>query len=216
MPSFNTLLDGFRRFRRGEYQDQRRRFDALALHGQSPKLMIIACSDSRVDPTRVFDVEPGQVFVVRNVANLVPPYETSPGYHGASAAIEFAVMVLEVEYVIVLGHAQCGGITASLTGKFDGARPGEGHFIGHWMEMIAAARDDTVAAAAAHPDIDAQQVLELAAIRLSLANLRSFPFVAERIAAGSLKLRGAHFGIADGVLRILDEDSGRFEAVPVE
>ncbi|MGL4541741.1 MAG: carbonic anhydrase [Polymorphobacter sp.] len=216
MPSFATLLDGFRRFRAGEYQDQRRRFDALALHGQSPRLMIIACSDSRVDPTRVFDVDPGQVFVVRNVANLVPPYEAAVGYHSTSAAIEFGVTQLEVEYIVVLGHAQCGGINAALTGKFDGAAPGEGGFIGHWMDMIAPARDATRAAAAANPDVDAQQLLELAAIRLSLANLRSFPFIASRLAAGTLHLRGTYFGIADGILRVLDEASGRFEAVAVD
>jgi carbonic anhydrase len=215
MPSFATLLDGFRRFRTGEYQDQRRRFDALAMHGQSPKLMIIACSDSRVDPTRIFDVDPGQVFVVRNVANLVPPYETTPGYHGASAAIEFAVTQIEVDYIVVLGHAQCGGISAALSGKFDGAAHGHGGFIGHWMDMIAPARDATRAAAAANPDVDPQQVLELAAIRLSLDNLRSFPFIADRLEAGTLKLRGTHFGIADGILRVLDEETGRFEPVPI-
>ena len=215
MANFDTLLDGFRRFRSGEYQDQRRRFDALATQGQSPKVMIIACSDSRVDPTRLFDFEPGQVFVMRNVANLVPPYETTAGFHGASAAIEFAVTQLEVEDLVVLGHAQCGGINASLTGKFGGAKLGEGGFIDHWMEMIAPARDEVIAASASHPDIDKQQVLELAAIRLSLDNLRSFPFVAKRLAAGTLRLRGAYFGIADGILRVLDEETGRFEPVPV-
>lgn len=213
MPQFQQLLDGYRRFRAGEYQDQRRRFDALATHGQAPKLMIIACSDSRVDPTRVFDIDPGQAFIVRNVANLVPPFETSPGYHGASAAIEFAVTQIEVDYIVVLGHAHCGGINAALTGRFDGAAHGEGAFIGHWMAMIEPARDAARAAAAAHPDIDAQEVLELAAIRLSLEHLMSFPFVAERVAAGRLKLRGAHFGIADGILRVLDEATGRFERV---
>lgn len=216
MANFDTLLNGFHRFRAGEYQVQRRRFDALSTQGQSPKVMIIACSDSRVDPTRLFDADPGEVFVLRNVANLVPPYETSPGFHGASAAIEFAVTQLEIEDLVVLGHAQCGGIHAALTGKFAGAEHGAGGFINHWMEMIAPARDEAIAVAAAHPDIDAQQVLELSAIRLSLDNLRSFPFVAERLAAGTLRLIGAYFGIADGMLRILDEASGRFEAVQAQ
>jgi carbonic anhydrase len=204
MAGFDDMIAGYRRFRNGAYVEQRQRYDALSTAGQRPRTMIVACSDSRVDPTRVFDTGPGEVFVVRNVANLVPPYETDRGYHSASAAIEFAVT-----------HAQCGGITASLTGKFDGAKHGEGGFIDHWMDMIEPARTAAVAAAAVHPDIDAQEVLELAAIRLSLDNLRSFPFVAERVAAGTLTLRGAHFGIADGILRVLDPATGRFEAVPL-
>lgn len=215
MTAFDTLLDGYRRFRSGEYQEQRRRFDHLATEGQSPPIMVIACSDSRVDPTRVFDVAPGEVFVLRNVANLVPPYEFDGSQHGASAAIEFAVTQIEVAEIVVLGHAQCGGITASLTGRFDGAAAGEGHFIDRWMSMIAPARDAARAAAEGHPDIDAQQVLELAAIRLSLDNLRSFPFVAERVAANTLTLRGAWFSIGDGSLRVLDDASGRFEAIPL-
>lgn len=213
MSDFSALIDGYRRFRAGAYVEQRQRYDALANEGQRPRTMIIACSDSRVDPTRVFDTGPGELFVVRNVANLVPPYETDRGYHGASAAIEFAVTQIEVSELIVMGHAQCGGITASLTGEFGGAKHGEGGFIDHWMDMIGPAREAAVAAATAHPDIDAQEVLELAAIRLSLDNLRSFPFVAARIDAGTLTLRGAHFGIADGTLRVLDPATDRFVAV---
>jgi len=182
----------------------------------SLRIMVIACFDSRVDPSRIFDSGPGELFVVRNVANLVPPYETDRGYHCASAAIEFAVTQLNVTDLVVLGHAQCGGITASLTGKFDGADHGEGGFIDHWMDMIEPARDAALAAASGHPDVDPQEVLELAAIRLSLDNLRSFPFVAARLAAATLILRGAHFGIADGTLRVLNDDLGRFEAVNLQ
>ncbi len=213
MGEFDTLIEGYRRFRGGAYVEQRQRYDQLSSHGQNPRIMIIACSDSRVDPTRVFDTGPGQLFVLRNVANLVPPYETDRGYHGASAAIEFAVTQLEIEELIVMGHAQCGGITASLTGKFSGARHGEGGFIDHWMDMIEPARTAAVAAAQAHPDVNAQEELELAAIRLSLENLHSFPFVAERVDSGRLVLRGAHFGIADGTLRVLDAATGQFGAV---
>lgn len=213
MTDFNELIDGYRRFRAGSYVEQRQRYDTLADKGQTPKVMIIACSDSRVDPTLIFDTGPGEAFIVRNVANLVPPYEDDRGYHGASAAIEFAVTQLKVESVVVMGHAQCGGITASLTGKFAGASHGEGGFIAHWMEMIEPARNEAAAVAANHPDIDAQELLELAAIRLSLQHLRSFPFVAEREAAGTLKLHGAHFGIGNGTLRVLDDDTGRFRIV---
>ena len=216
MAAFDSLLAGYRRFRAGPYNDQRARFDALAHQGQSPKVMIVACADSRVDPTRIFDSAPGEMFVMRNVANLVPPYEADGATHGSSAAIEFAVTQLEVEHLVVMGHARCGGITASLTGKFDEAAEGHGAFIGRWMAKIEPARDQIRAAAALSPDIDAQQALELAAIRLSLDNLKTFPFVAERVADGRLTLQGAHFDIADGILRVLDPDTGRFEPVPVD
>lgn len=215
MPEFRQLLAGYRRFRDGPYKEQRRRFDALASWGQSPKVMVIACSDSRVDPTRIFDTEPGQAFVVRNVANLVPPYEPDGGQHSASAAIEFAVTQLEVEHIVVLGHAHCGGIAAALDGRFDDKAEGHGAFIGRWMAIIEPARDQIRAAAALSPDIDAGEALELAAIRLSLANLRSFPFVAAREAEGHVKLHGTHFSIGDGVLRVLDPATDRFEALAV-
>ena len=204
MTAFATLLDGYSRFRAGPYEEQRRRFDRLAAEGQSPPVMIIACSDSRVDPARIFDVAPGEVFVLRNVANLVPPYEPDGGQHGASAAIEFAVTQLGVAEIVVLGHAQCGGISASLTGRFEGAVAGEGGFIARWMAMIEPARAAAIAQASECAS-DAQHLLELAAIRLSLANLNSFPFVAERVADGRLALRGAWFSIADGSLSILGE-----------
>ena len=216
MPAFNALVDGYRRFRAGPYQDQRARFDALAFAGQAPRVMIVACADSRVDPTRIFDSAPGEMFVMRNVANLVPPYEADGATHGSSAAIEYAVTQLEVEQIVVLGHARCGGIAASLSGQFDAAAEGQGAFIGRWMAKITPARDQIRAAAALSPDIDAQEALELAAIRLSLDNLRSFPFVAERVAAGTLRLRGAHFDIADGILRVLDDVSGRFAPVTMD
>ena len=216
MSDFTELLDGYRRFRSGPYNEQRQRFDALANIGQSPKVMIIACSDSRVDPTRVFDTEPGQAFVVRNIANLVPPYRPDSAQHGSSAAIEFAVTQLQVEHIVVLGHAHCGGIAASLDGRFDDKGEGHGAFIGRWMAIIEPVRDQVRAAQAISPDMDAEEALELAAIRLSLANLRSFPFVAEREAAGSLKLQGTHFSIGAGLLRVLDPETDRFEAVALE
>lgn len=218
MPEFKALLEGYRRFRTGAYQEQRRRYDALADKGQAPGVLVIACSDSRVDPTRVFDTEPGQMFVVRNVANLVPPFDPDPthGQHSTSAAIEYAVTQLKVHHILVLGHARCGGIKASLEGTFDDAAPGEGGFIKRWMSQIAPARDTIRAAAQLSPDIDACSALELAAIRLSIDNLRSFPFIAAAEAAGELHLQGALFDIAEGVLRVLNHDSGKFEALSVD
>ena len=218
MPEFKALLEGYRRFRTGAYQEQRRRYDALADKGQAPGVLVIACSDSRVDPTRVFDTEPGQMFVVRNVANLVPPFDPDPthGQHSTSAAIEYAVTQLKVHPIWVLGHARCGGIKASIEGTFDDAAPGEGGFIKRWMSQIAPARDTIRAAAQLSPDIDACSALELAAIRLSIDNLRSFPFIAKAEESGALHLQGALFDIAEGVLRVLNHESGKFESLSVE
>jgi carbonic anhydrase len=216
MPEFKALLDGYRRFRSGPYQAQRLRYDALANKGQAPKLMVIACSDSRVDPSTIFDTEPGQMFVVRNVANLVPPYETGGGRHGVSAALEFAVTQLEVHYIVVMGHAQCGGVRASLTRRFEDAEVGEGYFIGKWMSMLDAERDRIEAACRQHPDLDGQKALEQAAVRVSLANLRTFPCIREREADGRLKLVGTYFGIAEGILSMLDPADDRFKPVEME
>lgn len=207
------LIDGYRRFRTGSYQAQRRRYDVLALKGQHPQTMVIACCDSRVDPSIVFDAAPGEMFVLRHIAALVPPCERDGKHHSASAAIEYAVTQLGIPNIVVFGHGRCGGIEASLSGCFDQAPECEGGFIQHWMEIITPARDEVRRLAAAHPDIDARRALELASIRVSLANLRSFRFVADRERAGKLQLHGAYFDIADGELRLLDDSSGRFEPV---
>ena len=203
MAYFNNLIDGYRRFRETGWKRERERWSELA-EGQSPRVMIIACSDSRVDPAQIFDVKPGEIFVVRNVANLAPPYETTPGRHGVSAALEFAVTQLEVEEIVVLGHGSCGGCAAALTGQFDEAHDGAGHFIAEWVEMLRDARD---AVRSRHPELDAAAILEmeLEAVRVSLGNLRTFPWIAERESAGKLTLHGAHFSIAEGKLYLLDE-----------
>jgi carbonic anhydrase len=209
MPKFQELIEGYRRFRTGPYQEQRLRYDRLS-QGQSPRVMVIACSDSRVDPTRVFDTEPGQMFVVRNIANLVPPMAAVQGQSAVASALEYAVTVLKVDYVVVFGHARCGGIAAALS-----PLP-ENRFISSWVEQIAPARDQVLAARAIAPDIDAQATLEQAGIRMSLANLRTYPFVTDAEAAGRLRLAGAIFDIADGTLRVLDAAADRFTEVPVD
>lgn len=205
MTDFSGLVDGYRRFRSGGWAHQRARWSELA-EGQSPKLMVIACSDSRVDPAQIFDTSPGEMFVVRNVANLVPPFEIGGGRHGVSAALEFAVTQLEVPEIVVLGHGQCGGVAASLSRRFQGALPGEGGFIAHWIDLLDDARDRVIAC---HGH-DATGALEYEAVKVSIENLRSFPCIAAREKAGKLKLHGAHFAIADGILRLLDEASGEF------
>ena len=135
MTRFNDLIQGYRKFRETGWAQQRSRWAELA-EGQSPKVMILACSDSRVEPAIIFDASPGEMFVVRNVANLAPPYETTGGYHGVSAALEFAVTQLEVEELVVMGHGLCGGCAAALTGQFDNAPSGEGRFIASWVSML--------------------------------------------------------------------------------
>ncbi len=213
MPEFNALIDGYRRFRMGPYREQRERYDRLA-QGQAPKVMVIACSDSRVDPTRVFDAEPGQMFVLRNIANLVPPLAAIQGQSSVAAALEYAVTGIEVHHIVVFGHARCGGIAAALAGDFD--NPVAGKHVHAWMEFIAPARDAVRAAQALSPDIDAQRALEQAGVRLSLDNLRTYPFVAEAEAAGRLKVHGVIFDIAEGALRVLDRSSGHFQPIAVE
>lgn len=213
MADFSALIEGYHRFRSGRYADERQRFDALSVEGQSPKVMVIACSDSRVDPTTIFDARPGEMFVVRNVANLVPPFEIGGGRHGVSAALEFAVTQLEVEEIVVLGHGQCGGVHAALTRRFEHAKPGEGGFIAHWIDLLDDARDRVLDACHGAIDTAAERALEHEAVRVSLANLRSFPCIAAREQQGRLRLTGAWFAIREGALHLLDETTGAFAPV---
>jgi carbonic anhydrase len=208
MTKFTDHVDGYRRFRDREWQEERDRWSELA-EGQSPKVMVIACSDSRVDPATIFDARPGEMFVVRNIGNLVPPFEPDQNYHGVSAALEFAVTQLEVEELVVMGHGFCGGCAAALTGQFDDATHGHGHFIAHWVEMLADAREKI---RAAHPSLDRPAFLEmeLESVRLSLRNLMGFPWIRERVESGRLALHGTYFAIVDGVLHVLDEATGEF------
>ncbi|WP_404369536.1 carbonic anhydrase [Sphingomonas sp. MMS24-J45] len=206
MADFTELLAGYGRFRDTDWTRQRARWAELS-EGQSPKIMIIGCSDSRVDPAQVFDTSPGEIFVVRNVANLVPPFENDGTRHGVSAALEFAVTQLKVSEIVVMGHGSCGGVHAALTHAFDGKAPGEGGFIAHWVDILDEARDRVIAEHGTGPE--AVRAMELETVRVSIANLRTFPGIVEREAAGTLRLRGAYFAIADGVLHLMD-DSGAF------
>src|SRR6476660_6605915 len=140
MAYLDELIGGYHRFREQDWARERRRWEELS-EGQSPEVMILSCADSRVDPSHIFDARPGEMFVVRNIAALTPPYETSSGYHGVSAALEFAVTQLEVGEILVMGHGMCGGCAAALTGSFDNVPPGEGHFIGDWVRMLREARE---------------------------------------------------------------------------
>lgn len=215
MTDFADMLAGYRRFRNTGWSQQRGRWDELN-EGQSPRVMIIACSDSRVDPTQIFDSSPGEIFVVRNVAALVPPFETNPGHHGVSAALEFAVQVLKVSEIVVMGHGKCGGCKAALSQALKDAPPGEGGFVHNWIELLDGAREKVVARFGNDHGRDAERAMEQEGVKVSLDNLRTFPCVRAKERDGELKLIGAFFAIADGQLHLLDEASGQFAPATLE
>ena len=199
------LTQGYRSFLADRFQREQSRYRALA-EGQSPEIMVIGCCDSRVSPEVIFDASPGELFVVRNVANLVPPYETGGEYHGTSAALEFAVQALRVKHIVVLGHARCGGIRAFA----DHSAPlSPGDFIGRWMSLVAPAAERLGSPEGDLADYVAR--LELAAIDNSLANLMTFPCIRILVERGKLQLHGAFFGVATGVLMVRDPQTGAFE-----
>ncbi len=211
MLTIRELLDGYRRFRGETYAVHKARYDALAREGQSPKVMVIACCDSRADPATIFDAAPGALFVVRNVANLVPPHEPLGDYHGTSAALEFAVTGLEVAHIVVLGHARCGGVAACLKGRYD--MDAGGRFITKWIALLKGPRGEVLRAHGDAPEAAQQQALEQAGIAHSLDNLLTFPFVQAAVEAGRLTLHGAYFDIATGELMARDPESGTFVSV---
>jgi carbonic anhydrase len=196
------LCDGYSAFRDGRLAAEQSRYRDLAERGQSPAIMVVGCCDSRVSPEVIFDAGPGELFVVRNVANLVPPYSPDGAYHGVSAALEYAVEVLAVQHIVVLGHARCGGVRAFA----DNATRGD--FLGKWMSML------TPVAAALKPRDEASggylTRLEQASTLASLENLRTFPFIRTRCEGGKLALHGAYFDVASGQLSALDPATGRF------
>jgi carbonic anhydrase len=203
------LITGYRPFLDGRLSTEQARYRDLAEHGQSPEVMVVGCCDSRVSPEVIFDARPGELFVVRNVANLIPPYETGGSYHGVSAALEFAVGVLRVKHIVVLGHAQCGGVRAFVE---DNEPVSPGDFIGRWMSLITPAaerigpRGETSLA-------EYVTRLEQASVAHSLDNLLTFPRLRKLIERGDVTLHGAYFGVATGRLSVRDPVSGAF--VPV-
>lgn len=199
------LLEGYRIYREHHWPELRALHRRLAERGQSPKTLVIACADSRVDPATIFNADPGELFVVRNVANLAPPFEEAPGFHGVSAAIEFAVIHLKVEIILVLGHAQCGGVAAALAD-----RPRDPHsFLDSWISLLDTAKARIEADHHEHPPT----ALEYESIRVTLENLATFPFVAKAMKDRGLTLAGARYGVADGGLELLDRTTGAFNPV---
>ncbi len=209
MSSFpQHLLDGYRNFMAGRYAAERDRYHQLATEGQNPSTMIVACCDSRAAPETIFDCGPGELFVLRNIANLVPPFEPDGGRHGTSAGIEYAVEVLKVQHVVIMGHASCGGIAAALTPDLQPVA--EGNFIGKWLQLL-----DPVTARFGDNGLmtpgERARTFEWISIRNSIANLRSFPYVRAREDEGKLAVHGAWFEIRTGQLWIMDSGTGEFE-----
>lgn len=201
------LLAGYRSFMAGRYPTERDRYRELAANGQEPHTLLIACCDSRAAPEIIFNSSPGELFVVRNVANMVPPYEPDSRYHATSAAVEYAIQVLKVQNVVVMGHGRCGGIQAALTPDL---KPlSDGDFIGKWMGLLKRASDQ-IQHSSLLTSSERQTALERVSIRNSIDNLRSFPFVKEREAIGDVKIHGAWFDISSGELWVMDTETGDF------
>jgi carbonic anhydrase len=211
MEAIESLIEGYKAFRTGTYRQNVERYRMLGELDQKPKALVIACCDSRTDPAMVFSADPGELFVVRNVANLVPPYEPDEHYHGTSAAIEFGVIGLDIKDIVVMGHARCGGIKALYENgcgkKHDDA------FISNWMLLAQGIADDV---RQKHTDLEPDELIramEMRTVVASLDQLRTFPFIREREADGRLRLHGWFYGIATGILSIYDPKTDRFTEV---
>ncbi len=205
------LADRFRRFKFRHFVSNQDHYETLAEHGQSPDVMVVSCCDSRVDPETIFSAMPGELFVVRNVANLVPPYETSGKYHGVSAALEFAALNLRVKHIVVMGHSGCGGVRACV--DHDATKQTDAEFIRNWMSMLDESCDRL---RAQQPPLTAPQLrsaLEHEAVKTSLANLRTFPCIQILESKGRIALHGTYFDIATGTLEVLNPATGTY--VPV-
>jgi carbonic anhydrase len=214
MTSFpEPLLNGYRNFMQGRYAAESSRYRNLARDGQKPQTLVIACCDSRAAPELIFDAGPGELFVLRNVANLVPPHEPDGEFHSTSAALEFAVQVLKVSSIVVLGHGRCGGIKAALDPAAEPLSPGD--FIGKWMSLVSPAAE-AVAGNSMMTATERQTALERISIRYSIANLRTFPCIRILEGKGKIALHGAWFDISSGELWVMDQATGDFRRPDVD
>jgi carbonic anhydrase len=212
-PLPDALVTGYRSFMHGRYTPERQRYQDLADRGQNPETLVIACCDSRAAPEIIFDTRPGEIFVMRNVANLVPPYKPDGEYHATSAALEYAVQALKVKHIVVMGHGRCGGIKAALDPAAEPLSPGD--FIGRWMGLLAPAAEAVGANAWMTRD-ERGTALERISIRNSIQNLRTFPCVKILEQKGRLSLHGAWFDISTGELWAMDPQTGDFARVGAE
>ena len=206
------LINGYRAFLQGRLRAEQDRYRELAQSGQSPEVMVIGCCDSRCSPEVIFNARPGELFVVRNIANLVPPYAPDTQAHGVSAALEFGVMALKVKHIVVLGHAQCGGIRA-FAEDAEPLTPGD--FIGNWMKLMAPAAEK-IGPRGSRSMAEYLTLLEQENIALSLDNLMTFPRLCAMVERGGIALYGAYFGVATGQLSVRDPVTGKFTQVAAE
>lgn len=212
MPQFpEHLTDRFRRFKFRHFAPNQDHYEKLAAEGQTPDVMIVSCCDSRVDPETIFSAMPGELFVVRNVANLVPPFETQGKYHGVSAALEFAALNLRVKHIVVMGHSGCGGVRACLDSET--LRQTEAAFVTNWMSMLDGARERVLAANPGSDPAELRRALEREGIKTSLDNLRTFPCIQALEGKGRIKLHGTYFDIAEGSLSVLDPRTAELVAL---
>ncbi len=207
--SISELINGYHRFRQTRFFDTQELYRDLETRGQEPKIMFIACCDSRVDPATIFDTGPGELFVLRNVANLVPPNTPLAKHQAMSAALEFAVLHLNIQHIAVMGHAQCGGAKVLLDGVHEQIPNAE--FIGSWMNMALPARNRMLLQP--HGPEDSLRLLEYSIVQLSLENLLTYDWIRDRFESGGIELHGFHFGIATGELAVLDRSTGLFKTV---
>lgn len=207
----DALIDRYRRFKFRHFDQNAEQYEQLAEFGQSPDTMIVSCCDSRVTPEAVFSALPGEMFVVRNIANLVPPFKTDGASYSVSSALEFAVLNLKVEHIVVMGHAQCGGVKAALAG----GAPNEtdARFIANWISMLEPAAAEARTANPHASSDELQHAAEYEGVKASIANLRTFPFVREAEQRNELKLHGTWFDISAGTLKVLNPETGTFETV---
>lgn len=212
MPFPSRLIEGYRAFLGERLRHEQDRYRELAESGQSPEVMMIGCCDSRCAPEVIFNARPGELFVVRNIANLVPPYAPDEQAHGVSAALEFGVAALKVKHIVVLGHAHCGGVKA-FAEDTEPLTPGD--FIGKWMSLMAPAAEKVGPRGSRSP-AEYITALEQANVALSLENLMTFPRLRERVERGDMMLHGAYFGVATGQLSVRDPATGRFAQVATE
>ena len=209
MEDISKFISGFRRFQHKYFGEHTTLFNKLK-EKQSPKTLMIGCSDSRVDPAILTDCDPGDLFIIRNVANLVPPFECDNGFHGVSAAIEFAVCDLEVNQIIVLGHSCCGGIKALMHNHEPRT---EADFVGHWMRIAEPAKQQVLEGMPKGTEEEKTRACEMASVIISLDNLMTFPFIAERVESGKLSLIGWYFDIDSGVLYDFDQETNMFSSL---